>query len=151
MMCHSIGQKREPTLLRLHKVQHLYTPCNGILFDEVSDAEILPMLHPTPAVGGYPREQALTVIEKIEPFQRGWYAAPVGWVGHDTTEFAVAIRSGLVENNQLSLFSGAGIVEGSKPEKEWQEIENKIGSFLQVIGDFNKQSEQLKPLDTPLN
>ncbi len=141
-LCHSIGQRREPVLLKLNKVQHLYTPCNGILLDEVSDAEILSMLHPTPAVGGYPKEQALMAIEKIEPFQRGWYAAPVGWVGHDTAEFAVAIRSGLVENNQISLFSGAGIVQGSKPEEEWQEIENKIGSFLQILGCLDMQSER---------
>lgn len=133
-LCHSIGNLRKPSLLKLNKVQHLYTPCNGILFDEISDAEILPKLHPTPAVGGYPREQALTAIEEIEPFDRGWYAGPVGWIGHNSAEFAVAIRSGLVEDNQLSLFSGAGIVQGSQPEQEWQEIEHKIGSFIQIFG-----------------
>jgi len=133
-LCHSVGQTRKPSLLKLNKVQHLYTPCNGILFDEVSDADLLPMLHPTPAVGGYPKEQALMAIKAIEPFERGWYAGPVGWVGHNAAEFAVAIRSGLVEDNKLSLFSGAGIVQGSKPEEEWQEIENKIGCFVQIFG-----------------
>lgn len=139
-LCHSVGLRREPALLKLNKVQHLYTPCNGILLNEVSDAELLLKLHPTPAVGGYPKEQALEAIEKIEPFERGWYAGPVGWVGHDAAEFAVAIRSGLVENNQLSLFSGAGIVQGSKPEEEWQEIENKISNFLQIMGCFDGQN-----------
>ena len=81
-------------------------------------------------------------IEKIEPFERGWYAGPVGWVGHDAAEFAVGIRSGLVENNQLSLFSGAGIVQGSKPEEEWQEIENKISNYLQILGCLDSQKVQ---------
>ena len=136
-LCHSVGQHREPVLFKLNKVQHLYTPCNGILFDGVSDADILPMLHPTPAVGGYPKEEALEAIDKIEPFERGWYAGPVGWVGHDAAEFSVAIRSGLVEDDKLSLFSGAGIVQGSKPEEEWQEIENKIASFVQIFDCFD--------------
>lgn len=141
-LCHSIGKIRKPSLLKLNKVQHLYTPCNGILLDEVSDADILPKLHPTPAVGGYPREQALIAIEEIEPFDRGWYAGPVGWIGHNSAEFAVAIRSGLVEDNQLSLFSGAGIVQGSQPEQEWQEIEHKIGSFVQILG-YSYSSENI--------
>ena len=136
-LCHSVGKTRKPVVLKLNKVQHLYTPCNGILFDEVSDADLLPMLHPTPAVGGYPKEQALMAIKAIEPFERGWYAGPVGWVGHNAAEFAVAIRSGLVEDNKVSLFSGAGIVQGSKPEEEWQEIEHKIGSFVQIFGCFD--------------
>lgn len=136
-LCHSVGQHREPVLLKLNKVQHLYTACNGILFDGVYDADILPMLHPTPAVGGYPKQEALEAINKIEPFERGWYAGPVGWVGHNAAEFSVAIRSGLVEDDKLSLFSGAGIVQGSKPKEEWQEIENKIASFVQILSCFD--------------
>lgn len=150
-LCHSVGLRREPALLKLNKVQHLHTPCNGILLESVSDAELLLMLHPTPAVGGYPKEQALMAIEKIEPFERGWYAGPVGWVGHDAAEFAVGIRSGLVENNQLSLFSGAGIVQGSKPEEEWQEIENKISNYLQIMGCLDGQKLQPEVAILPLN
>ncbi|MEC4816090.1 MAG: isochorismate synthase, partial [Scytonema sp. PMC 1069.18] len=132
-LCHSIEKQRKPVLLKLNKVQHLYTPYTGILLDKFSDANILAELNPTPAVGGYPREKALMVINELEAFDRGWYSAPVGWIGHNAAEFVVAIRSGLVNNNQLSLFSGAGIVQGSKPEDEWQEIENKIGGFLDII------------------
>lgn len=137
-LCHSVERERKPVLLKLNKVQHLYTPCNGILLDKFSDADILQKLNPTPAVGGYPREQALRAIDELEPFDRGWYAAPVGWINHNSAEFAVAIRSGLVQDNQLSLFSGAGIVQGSQPEAEWQEIENKLGSFLQIIDCLTK-------------
>ncbi|HEY9804215.1 MAG TPA: isochorismate synthase [Leptolyngbyaceae cyanobacterium] len=133
-LCHSLETGKEPVILKLKKVQHLYTSCQGVLLDKFSDADILPKLHPTPAVGGYPKEEALIAINELETFDRGWYAAPVGWIGHNSAEFAVAIRSGLVENNRLSLFSGAGLVQGSKPEDEWQEIENKLGSFLEIIG-----------------
>lgn len=87
-------------------------------------------LHPTPAVGGFPREAALREIAALEPFDRGWYAGPIGWVGKDAAEFAVAIRSGLVAGDRVNLYSGAGIVPGSSPDKEWEEIENKIGNFI---------------------
>ena len=94
---------------------------------------MLRALHPTPAVGGYPKEGALEEIRSAEPFDRGWYAGPVGWIGADA-EFAVGIRSGLVRGNRLALFSGAGIVEGSVPEAEWAEIEQKISDFTGMFG-----------------
>ena len=93
----------------------------------------LSKLHPTPAVGGFPKYQALELIQQIEPFERGWYAAPVGWVGYDQAEFAVAIRSGLIDRNQLLLFAGAGIVRGSQSEEEWAEIETKICHFTDLF------------------
>ena len=70
----------------------------------------------------------------IEPFDRGWYAGPVGWMSSEAADFAVAIRSGLVSGNRLMLYSGAGIVRGSDPDKEWAEIEQKIGDFIRVLG-----------------
>ena len=91
-------------------------------------------LHPTPAVGGYPTDQALDAIRAREPFDRGWYAGPLGWIGTHGAEFTVAIRSGLVQRRRLALFSGAGIVEGSVPAWEWEEIEQKIGDFVRVLG-----------------
>jgi menaquinone-specific isochorismate synthase len=58
----------------------------------------------------------------------------VGWIGREAAEFAVGIRAGLVEENQIALFSGAGIVEGSTPDREWDEIEQKIGDFAAIMG-----------------
>ena len=75
----------------------------------------------------------MKLIRELEPFDRGWYAAPVGWVGLDSTEFAVAIRSGLVVDETLSLYTGAGIVPGSTPQEEWAEIENKMTSFAEIF------------------
>ncbi len=132
-LCETIEIEPRSTILKLNKVQHLYTQCRGILKADLTDADILPLLHPTPAVGGFPRIPALELIRQLEPFQRGWYAAPVGWVGYDDAEFAVAIRSGLIDGNRLSLFAGAGIVEGSQPEEEWAEIENKIRHFTDLF------------------
>ncbi len=114
--------------------RHLVSRVRGLLRDGVSDAEVLRALHPTPAVGGYPRDAALAEIRTAEDFDRGWYAGPVGWIGADGAEFAVGIRSGLVRGKNLSLFSGAGIVEGSVPETEWAEIEQKIDDFTGMFG-----------------
>jgi menaquinone-specific isochorismate synthase len=138
-LCHSVTVDRELTILKLSKVQHLYTQCQGILRSDLTDADILPKLHPTPAVGGFPRTQALKLIQELEPFERGWYAAPVGWVGDDDAEFAVAIRSGLIDRDRLLLFAGAGIVQGSQAEEEWAEIENKIRHFTDLFTDVPPQ------------
>ena len=124
----------QASLLRLARKQHLRSNVEGKLKPGVDDGTLLKRLHPTPAVGGYPTDNALPEIARIEPFNRGWYAAPIGWIGSDSAQFAVAIRSGLVEDNKLSLFSGAGIVRGSEPEEEWQEVENKIQDFISVLG-----------------
>jgi menaquinone-specific isochorismate synthase len=132
-LCHTVAIDRAATILKLNKVQHLYTQCLGDLTADLTDAEILPKLHPTPAVGGFPRPQALALIRELEPFERGWYAAPVGWIGYDCVEFAVAIRSGLVDRDRLLLFAGAGIVEGSQAAAEWTEIENKIRHFTDLF------------------
>ena len=76
---------------------------------------------------------ALSAIAHHEPFDRGLYAGPIGWIGRDDAEFAVGIRSGLVEGDHLHLYSGAGIVEGSDPEAEWDEIEHKLDGFSAAL------------------
>lgn len=135
-LCHAVTVDRELEILKLNKVQHLYTQFHGTLKADLTDADILPKLHPTPAVGGFPRTQALQLIQELEPFERGWYAAPVGWVGYDNAEFAVAIRSGSIDRDRLLLFAGAGIVRGSRSDEEWAEIENKIHHFTELFTDI---------------
>jgi menaquinone-specific isochorismate synthase len=142
-LCNSVTIDRELSILKLNKVQHLYTQCHGTLKSDLTDADILPKLHPTPAVGGFPRAQALKLIQELEPFERGWYAAPVGWVGYDDAEFAVAIRSGLIDRDRLLLFAGAGIVRGSQSAEEWTEIENKISHFTDLFHDLPQQISDL--------
>lgn len=131
--CRHVHAEASPRLLRLRNCQHLLTRIEGLLHDPLCDAALIAALHPTPAVGGVPRDRALTWIAREEPFDRGIYAAPAGWVGYDSAEFCVAIRSGLVLNNELALYSGAGIVRGSTPKEEWDEIENKMANFVSVM------------------
>ena len=130
----SLNVSKHPQLLTLARTQHLFSVMEANLLDSVSDGQLISMLHPTPAVGGYPTGNALSEIANLEPFDRGWYSAPVGWISRDAAEFAVAIRSGLVQGNELSLYSGAGIVPGSDETAEWNEVEHKLIDFLGIIG-----------------
>lgn len=132
-LCTMVEQDRAASEMRLARGRHLRSEFQGRLRDDVSTFDVLRALHPTPAIGGVPTEAAVRAIRDQEPFARGWYAGPVGWIGPDEAEFAVAIRSGLVRDNTLALYSGAGIVDGSVPEAEWDEIEQKIGDFAAVI------------------
>jgi menaquinone-specific isochorismate synthase len=134
-LCEQLESGSRPEIMRLGTLQHLRLPLHGQLRSGVSAAQVLQAMHPTPAVGGTPREAALTFIRANEPFTRGWYAAPVGYLGRDSAEFAVAIRSLLIRANQISLFAGAGIVAASDPQREWQELEQKIVAPLRVLGD----------------
>jgi menaquinone-specific isochorismate synthase len=124
----------QASVLRLARKQHLCSEVQGKLKEGIEEGALLKRLHPTPAVGGYPTENALPEIARLEPFNRGWYAAPIGWIGANDAEFVVGIRSGLVEGNELSLFSGAGIVKGSIPDQEWEEVDNKIRDFVDILG-----------------
>ncbi|OGX18341.1 MAG: hypothetical protein A2Y04_05255 [Omnitrophica WOR_2 bacterium GWC2_45_7] len=132
-MCADLTFDPFANLLQLKGGHHLITRFSGRLKNGVEDDHILTSLHPTPAVGGYPAQEALKTIEETEPFNRGWYAGPVGYVGYDSVELVVAIRSGLIHQNSLSLYAGAGIVAASQSKEEWDEIENKIGSFINVL------------------
>lgn len=141
-LCNDLEVEDHASEMKLTRRRHMVSGVRGTLQEGVSDAEVLAALHPTPAVGGHPREEAMDEIRDLEPFDRGWYAGPVGWIGADSSEFAVGIRSGLVSGRELSLFSGAGIVAGSTAENEWAEIEQKIGDFTRILGldPGNRQS-----------
>jgi len=131
--CREVTRHPKPDVLKLRYVQHLRTVISGELNDGVTDADLIMAIHPTPAVGGLPKTLASKYISELEPFDRGWYAAPIGWAMKDQVEFAVAIRCALVEGSRLSLFSGAGIMPESDPEQEWREIESKISNFLRIL------------------
>ena len=133
-LCEELEIEDRVSEMKLARGRHLRSKVRGTLEDGVTDAALLDAMHPTPAVGGYPRNEALEQIHALEPFDRGWYAGPVGWIGAEASEFAVGIRSGLVRGRTLALFSGAGIVAGSVPDEEWAEIEQKIGDFTGMFG-----------------
>mgnify|MGYP000085347493 CR=1 FL=1 len=133
-LCEALEGEDKASEMKLARGRHLVSRIRGTLREGVTDSQVLTDLHPTPAVGGYPKRVALERIRECEPFDRGWYAGPIGWIGADAAELAVGIRSGLVRGNTLALYSGAGIVAGSTPEGEWVEIEQKIGDFTRVFG-----------------
>lgn len=133
-LCEELEVEEEASEMKLASRRHLVSSVRGTLREGVSDADLLGALSPTPAVGGYPKELAKRFLRETEPFDRGFYAGPVGWIGADAAEFAVGIRSGLVEGRRLSLYSGAGVVEGSTAEAEWREIEQKMSDFAKILG-----------------
>lgn len=132
-LCRSLRDGAGVSVVKLWQCQHLMQTFQGVLQSGVGDADLLNALHPTPAVGGYPARRALRAIAEMETFDRGWYAGPVGWVGRDAAEFAVAIRSGLFEGSRLSVFAGAGIVAGSEAGIEWKELDQKTSHFLHAL------------------
>ncbi len=132
-LCENLNHAPAPEVLSLGNGHHLLTTFAGQLKDGIKDEDVLQYLHPTPALGGTPKDKAMVVIRKAEPFGRGWYAGPLGYVGLDWAEFVVGIRSALVNGKNLSAYAGAGIVNASKPQEEWQEIEHKISNFIKII------------------
>jgi menaquinone-specific isochorismate synthase len=132
-VCSVIDMQEQVDVLHINRLAHLYARCRAKLLPEFcNDSTVLRQLHPTPAVGGVPRNDAMALILSTEPFSRGWYAGPIGWLSRDAAEFAVGIRSALVNENQVYLYSGAGLVQGSDPESEWEEVDQKIGDILAI-------------------
>jgi menaquinone-specific isochorismate synthase len=132
-LCDTVRDERSIYVRKLAAVQHLACAFEGNLQKNTTDSDILRTLHPTPAVCGYPVHEAGDEIARLEPFDRGWYAGPVGWLSNDAADFAVGIRSALIDGNTLSLYAGAGIVEGSTPESEWREIEAKLEGTMRAL------------------
>lgn len=129
-----------PGVLTLSNIQHLHTPVRGELKPPPAGPDgalaLVEILHPTPALGGSPRERALRFIQEAEPVPRGWYAAPVGWIDNQLDgAFAVAIRSAVVQERRVWLYAGAGIVADSVPAREWEETEWKFRPMLGAISN----------------
>ena len=123
-------------LLRLKTIQHIHTPIQGELKRPLSALALAKILHPTPALGGDPRDLALDLIRQLEPIPRGWYGAPVGWLDAALDgQFAVAIRSAVAQESRAWIYAGAGIVAGSEADKEWRETALKFQAMLDAHGE----------------
>ena len=124
----------EPTLRKLANVQHLQTPMRAVLPESVRLLDVIARLHPTPAVGGSPRDAAVPRLRALEGFPRGLYAGALGWLNaRGGGEFFVGLRSALVDGTSAQLFAGAGIVAGSSPEKELAETELKFRAIQEAL------------------
>ncbi|MCC3358059.1 isochorismate synthase [Bacillus sp. REN16] len=138
--CTSISTPTHPGILKMRDIQHLYTPITGVAKEDVSLLTVVNRLHPTPALGGQPKQKANEIIRELEVLDRGWYGSPVGWFDtNDNGEFAVAIRSGLLKDNNASLFAGCGIVGDSEPESEYTETMIKFRPMLSALGGLNHE------------
>jgi isochorismate synthase len=127
--CDDVTSEAEPSVLTLPQVHHLHTAVRARLRPGHRVLELVGRLHPTPAVGGSPREAALRFLRDHERLDRGWYAAPIGWMQRDAAEFAVALRSALIRGPEASLYAGCGIVADSDPDHEFAESEVKLVSM----------------------
>lgn len=132
-LCQSLEADRSHSIVKLRHIQHLRYQIRGVLNHDVSDQQLLDILHPTPAVGGVPREDAFSFIAANEPYARGLYAGVCGIVGVQKSDFSVAIRSARLADNALMLYSGAGIVKDSVADEEWSELDNKIATVLDIL------------------
>ncbi|MFM6038816.1 MAG: isochorismate synthase MenF [Sphaerospermopsis kisseleviana] len=123
-----------PRLRQLSNIQHLWTPITAVVPANVHPLKIVAQLHPTPAVAGADRDIACAEIRRYEKFERGLYAAPLGWVdAKGNCEFIVGIRSALIDGDRARLYAGAGIVAGSDPEKEFAEVQLKLQALLKAL------------------
>jgi menaquinone-specific isochorismate synthase len=123
------------TIRTLRHVQHLVTPITAPRPGRLHALDIVEALHPTPAVGGVPRERALAFLDLLEPDGRGPYAGPFGWLdaeGRGT--FVVGIRSALFQKHEADVFAGGGIVRGSNPERELEETDWKLRALFGALG-----------------
>ena len=126
----------ERSIHRVHAVQHLRTPIRGTHEGLPHVLRVVDKVHPTPAVAGIPRDRAIEAIRDIESFDRGWYAAPIGWFDRaGDGEFAIGIRSAAFRGAEGRLFAGAGIVEDSDPQEEWDELQLKYRSMLDAFAE----------------
>jgi menaquinone-specific isochorismate synthase len=132
--CVHLHAPSKPNLYKGKYIQHLYTPVKGESTHKVSLLQMVGNLHPTPALGGHPRIQALSMIRNIENFDRGWYASPLGWIDHQGQgEFSVGIRSALIQGNKAHLYAGCGIVNKSIPIHEFEETGVKFRTMLSAL------------------
>ncbi|MCI7719320.1 isochorismate synthase [[Pasteurella] aerogenes] len=118
---------------QLRQVQHLRRQISAKLAENCGDSVCLQAIHPTAAVAGLPRQAAKQFLQQTETFQRSWYAGTLGFMRQQQAEFCVTIRSAFIEQNKIRVFAGAGIVEGSIPLLEWQEIERKALGLISLL------------------
>lgn len=114
-------------------VQHLHTRGEAHLKPAVSDLTLLEKLHPTPALCGTPKQKAFDYIIDEEPFSRNLYGGVIGWTTPEKSDWTVAIRCCLLTKNSACIYTGTGIVAGSNPEEEWEELETKLSLYDMVL------------------
>ena len=119
--------------MKLPYIQHRQAKISGLLKESTTIEELIELLHPTPAVGGIPHKKSQEKILEIENAKRLQYAAPIGIISKDLSEIVVGIRSAVIQDKSITIYGGAGIIEGSTAEEEWDETGAKMQPFIKVI------------------
>jgi len=133
-----VTASEQPFTLKLPNLWHLASDIEGELTDGSTSLDLVRALHPTAAVAGTPTATALALIEQLEPFDRGRYAGPVGWIGADGDgEWAVALRSAQVRDDTITAYAGAGIVSESVPQRELLETRMKFRPIVEALAPID--------------
>jgi len=132
--CVDLG--RSPSRIATYgDIRHLSTTFEGSTHPGTRITDLLSALHPTAAVAGTPTKSAIELIRDLEKHERGRYAGPVGWLEPSGDgEFAIALRCGIIDGRRATLYTGAGLVEGSDPGLEFEETQIKLGPMLGALG-----------------
>lgn len=132
--CDTLRSDAEPSVRELPNLLHMQTAIEGRLREPTHVLSLVQALHPTPAVGGVPTEEAIRWIGTNESLGRGWYSAPIGWAdANGDGEFVVALRSGLLRDGKAWVYAGAGIMADSDPDAEYAETELKMQALLGAL------------------
>ena len=138
-ICDDVCHASEPTLMRLRRLQHLWTPVFGVLRQGFGLLDVVARLHPTPAVLGFPRLAAMNWLQQAEEHRDGLYTGVAGWLDLDGDgEAAVVLRSAYLAGRKAHLWAGAGIMAESDPDDEWAETELKMTTMLELLGGNGK-------------
>ena len=146
-LCATLDVPARPSLIHTAALWHLSTRIRGELQDPQTNAlQLACCIHPTPAVCGTPRDAAHALIRRIEPYDRGLFTGIVGWMdAQGNGEWVVTIRCGVLHDKWLQIYAGAGIVDASDPQSEWNEVQTKQGTMLRACG---LGEEQAAPIPT---
>lgn len=132
--CTNVQIIDQHSIKKLQNIQHLYTKIKAELDTANIMFKLMKDLFPTPAVCGIPKEEAVSLIKRIEDHPRGLYSGIIGWFNFDNEgEFVVAIRSALASKNKLYAYAGCGIVEDSNPDEEFRETELKLDPIISML------------------
>lgn len=134
--CYDVDVAKEPCIMPLTHVQHLYTPAKAQMLEGNDLWTMMGDLHPTPAVSGTPVGEAQMLIRSIESYNRGFFAGACGYVdGAGNGEFSVALRTGVFDGEIGWVYAGCGIVPGSIADDEYDEIGMKLKTILSAFED----------------
>lgn len=133
-LCARLEVPDAPQIRRLGQLRHLWSSLHGRVKAGVGLLDLLQRVHPTPAVGGYPRQAALDWLARQGEQREGWYTGAIGWLdAAGDGEFAVALRCAHLQGRVADLYAGAGIVAGSEPQRELAETEAKLAAMLHAL------------------